>query len=501
MAGSLPTHSVLLDLPFEVLADVCQHLILHDLVRIAATCKHFRHSDGDLETAELPTKLPVITALRELAFPRGGQTPSTRPTGCSESWVAYLARCARQRRRRETPPIAAGLQHTLFVNATARLLLCGEGAAEGHEAAWSNTFITISVAAMAEVQFRSVAAGSCHSLALSKDGRVFSWGWNGNGQLGQGDKLDRLSPTLVEGLEGVRGVAAASHHSLGVTHSAAVFRWGCDFLREWRRSFRPIIVEGLGGVRVRQVYAGTGLAFATGEDGELFSWGQGRFGLLGHGDTQVQPSPKRVEAARGVRMRSVSVGVWHALALAEDGLVYAWGGNPLGLLLGNPEVENELLLKPVEALRGVRVGSVAAAQYRSYALADTGELWAWGSEHPRVPPLGHGGLLTPCFLPKPIESLQNVKVDAVSAAQGHTPWRWRTTGVCTCGATRMQPSRARSVWALQSVMWGCACTRRSASRRCVWRVGGGDCTATGSTLFGRSTKRCAMCVCVCVRRK
>jgi hypothetical protein len=78
----------LLDLPLEVLADVCLQLDLRDLVRIAAVCRRFRHGDGGLETAELPTKSPVVTALRPLVFPRAELVPSTRPIGCSESWVA-----------------------------------------------------------------------------------------------------------------------------------------------------------------------------------------------------------------------------------------------------------------------------------------------------------------------------------------------------------------------------------------------------------------------------
>jgi alpha-tubulin suppressor-like RCC1 family protein len=119
------------------------------------------------------------------------------------------------------------------------------------------------------------------------------------------------------------------------------------------------------------------LAFAIGEARQLFSWGGGDYGCLGHGDTQDQPMPKRVEALRGVRVSSVSAGLWHVMALAEDGLVYAWGMNEGRVLLGNPGVEREMLPKPIEALRGVRVGSIAAAAFGSYAVADTGEVWAW----------------------------------------------------------------------------------------------------------------------------
>jgi E3 ubiquitin-protein ligase HERC2 len=188
------------------------------------------------------------------------------------------------------------------------------------------------------------------------------------------------------------------------------------------KALRPVAVEGFGGVLVRRVCAGYGADLAIGEDGEVFSWGIGQYGALGHGDTRDQPLPKRVEALRGVRVSSVSVGGEHALALTEDGLVYAWGANGERALLGNPDVERELLPKPVEALRGVRVGSISAGINRGYAVADTGELWAWGYDSGRVgvPPLGHGGQTNGCAVPTPIESMRGIKVDAVAGSEGHT---------------------------------------------------------------------------------
>jgi alpha-tubulin suppressor-like RCC1 family protein len=79
-----------------------------------------------------------------------------------------------------------------------------------------------------------------------------------------------------------------------------------------------------------------------------------------------------------------------------------------------------VLPKPVEALRGGRVGNVAAGNHRNYAVAHTGELLAWGYDGRfRAPPLGHGEL-EDCPLPKPIESLRGIKVDAVATGQHHT---------------------------------------------------------------------------------
>jgi hypothetical protein len=155
------------DLPLELSSAVCLQLDLRDLVRFAAVCRRFRYCDGGLETLELPTESPVVAVLREHAFPGGEMVPSTHPTGCSESWVAYLARCARQRRCLEAPPIAAGAMHSLFVDAAGRLLTCGTGPAAGHGDAHDIDFEPAPVAAMVAIRVRSVAAGLEHSLALS----------------------------------------------------------------------------------------------------------------------------------------------------------------------------------------------------------------------------------------------------------------------------------------------------------------------------------------------
>jgi alpha-tubulin suppressor-like RCC1 family protein len=275
---------------------------------------------------------------------------------------------------------------------------------------------------MADVWMRSVAAHSNHSLALDWDGRVYSWGKNEYGQLGHGDGPGRRSPALVEGLEGVRGIATDCNRSLAVTQWGAVFHWGKSFLPEAENELRPTIVEGFEGVRVRRVSAGLGAIFAIGENGRVFLWGDGFFALSTHDDTRLlyPPfQPKRVEGLRGVRVSSIAVGRYHALALAEDGLVYAWGENAYGVTLGNPHVQWELLPTPVEALHGVFVGGIAAAGLRSYAVTDTCEVWAWGRDRGDNPPLGHGAEME-CPLPKVIESLRGVKVDAVATGGIHT---------------------------------------------------------------------------------
>jgi alpha-tubulin suppressor-like RCC1 family protein len=67
----------------------------------------------------------------------------------------------------------------------------------------------------------------------------------------------------------------------------------------------------------------------------------------------------------------------------------------------------------------VRVGNIAAASWRSYAVTETGELWAWGCDSQFLSPLGHDEKMNGP-VPKRIQSLRGVKVDAVATSSHHT---------------------------------------------------------------------------------
>jgi len=134
----------------------------------------------------------------------------------------------------------------------------------------------------------SVSAGDFHSLALTADGAVWSWGWGDESRLGHGDEqLVQLLPKKVEALAGERVVAV----SAGDCHSLALTA-----------------------------------------DGAAWSWGYGEDGQLGHGDWQDQLLPKKVEAFAGQHVVAVSVGGTHSLALTADGAVWSWGWGTYGKL-------------------------------------------------------------------------------------------------------------------------------------------------------------------------
>ena len=74
----------------------------------------------------------------------------------------------------------------------------------------------------------AVSAGADHSLAITADGAVWSWGGGVSGKLGHGDQQDQLLPKKIEAFAGRRVVAvsAGREHSLATTADGAVFTWG-----------------------------------------------------------------------------------------------------------------------------------------------------------------------------------------------------------------------------------------------------------------------------------
>ena len=97
---------------------------------------------------------------------------------------------------------------------------------------------------------------------------------------------------------------------------------------------KPRLVEALKAKRVRDVACGSSHSAAITSSGELYTWGCGEYGRLGHGDNITQLRPKQVKALAGQRVIQVACGSRDAqtLALTDEGLVYSWGDGDFGKL-------------------------------------------------------------------------------------------------------------------------------------------------------------------------
>ncbi|TYK49340.1 RCC1-like domain-containing protein [Actinomadura decatromicini] len=169
-----------------------------------------------------------------------------------------------------------------------------------------------------------VAVGGQHGLALLNDGRVAAWGHNDLGQLGDGTRQDRLTPTLVSGVEGeghlggVIALAAAEKNNYALRKDGTVVAWGNNTagqLGDGTLTLRtsPVHVvdeDGDGKLRgAAQVFAGEAYGAAILTDGTPLTWGAGGSGQLGSGRRAARSRPGKVATSLGgAPGKSVSAG-------------------------------------------------------------------------------------------------------------------------------------------------------------------------------------------------
>lgn len=134
----------------------------------------------------------------------------------------------------------------------------------------------------------SVAAGGDHSLAVASSGNIYAWGANGFGQLGDGTTVERYTPVLVNLPTGVtvQAVAAGFYYSVALTSTGRVYAWGSNGRGELgegttaARSTSPVLVGLPDSVTIVRVLAGINYVFAMAIDGAIYSWGANDYGKL-----------------------------------------------------------------------------------------------------------------------------------------------------------------------------------------------------------------------------
>jgi len=245
-----------------------------------------------------------------------------------------------------------------------------------------------------------VSAGSLHGVAVLDDGTVWTWGNNGNGELGDGGASGSRSLTAVQVLgvggsgvlSGIRTVSGGGRHTLAVTDSGSLLAWGGNDYDELGTgeeggSNVPVSVQGLNSTGtfsgVRAVTAGGksgvggGHSIGVRSDG-VWGWGRNTVGQLGIGsETQVDyPNP----VTRFAHITAIDSGSQFTLALDQDGYVWSWGYNYYGQLGDGTETNRSTPVRVKgEGGSGYLSGITAIAAGGSHALAANGtNAWGWG---------------------------------------------------------------------------------------------------------------------------
>jgi alpha-tubulin suppressor-like RCC1 family protein len=230
--------------------------------------------------------------------------------------------------------IAAGYYHSLARKSDGTVWAWGRNSnGQLGNNGTSNQWVAVQVTGLAGAS--AVAGGESHSLALKSDGSVvWAWGYNGNGQLGDGTNTERHSNVAVTGLTGtVTAIACGAQHSLALKSDGTVWAWGGGWLGQLGNGTTmnvnvPVQVTGLAGITA--IAAGNSHNLALDSNKDVWAWGTNQFGQLGNGSLLSSNVPVKVSGLTGIT--AIGAGAAFSLAVKSDGTVWAWGSGESGQL-------------------------------------------------------------------------------------------------------------------------------------------------------------------------
>ncbi|CAN1256387.1 PH, RCC1 and FYVE domains-containing protein 1 [Linum perenne] len=243
-----------------------------------------------------------------------------------------------------------------------------------------------------------IACGERHVTLVTRQGEIFSWGEEHGGRLGHGHERNFSRPRLVEVLAvtNVEFVACGEHHTCAVASSGDLYTWGDGSYNAGLLGhgsdvshWIPKRVSGaLEGLQVITIACGSWHSALATSSGKLFTFGDGAFGVLGHGDQESVPYPKEVQLLSGLRTMKVACGVWHTAAIVEvmgqpgasmsSRKLFTWGDGDK-YRLGHGNKETYLLPTCVSSLIDYNFHQLACGHTMTMALTTSGHVFTVGS--------------------------------------------------------------------------------------------------------------------------
>lgn len=318
--------------------------------------------------------------------------------------------------------VSCGYRHTALVTHDRRLYTFGYGECGrlGHgteESRHEPTLVTyfsslIDSIGVDEGGVASVSCGREHTMVVLANGDLFGFGWAEAGRLGTGETESSLYPSRVARLQGqTRDVACGREHTLALTRTGQVYAFGAGFGGRLGNGSEkdaelPIQVQCLDEVTIAQIDAGECHSCAVSDKGEVFTWGFGASGALGHGTRDnclvptkvfgpwIQADTRGSDEANATSVASIACGSYHTLVSTTGGALYGWGDAAAGQLGDEHlDVEDMVVLTPQKIRLPGRTTSsgirqITCGTFTSALCTQDGKLYTWGS-----PEAGNGAKL------------------------------------------------------------------------------------------------------------
>lgn len=246
-----------------------------------------------------------------------------------------------------------------------------------------------------------ISAARFHSMALTSNGTIYTWGRNDGGALGDGTTSDRSKPVKVLQPKSVPSDFRFTQISMGYQHSVALgsdgnaYAWGNNGNGElgigynWGNKTTPVKVLPPAGApadfRYTQIGAGYGYTAALGSDGNAYAWGSGDCGHLGTDDHGSRSRAGKVKTPAGTnpdfRFTRITVAEHSVFALGSDGNAYAWGKNSDGQLGDGTESQRWTPVKVMKPSSSPEITytQISCIYGSTLALGSDGNAYGWGA--------------------------------------------------------------------------------------------------------------------------
>jgi len=209
--------------------------------------------------------------------------------------------------------------------------------------------------------------------------------------------------------EKIKDIAAGSNHCLAFDIASQVYSWGngqggrLGHGDETGQNM-PKLIEAFKDMRILMIECGETSSAALSGKNEIYMWGSGNYGRLGNGSTADVLLPTKVEDLSDQKVDDISIGSTHAMCILRNGKGKVWGQGKHGKLgLEGIADRNFSLPKDLVLLEKERLFQVAAGPFHSMALTEEGDLFTWGNA--KDGKLGYESMLANVILPTKIKDI------------------------------------------------------------------------------------------------
>jgi alpha-tubulin suppressor-like RCC1 family protein len=242
-------------------------------------------------------------------------------------------------------------------------------------------------------EWTMVSVGDEHVCGVTTSGAAYCWGYNDDGQLGNGTYGDTLEdgPSLVAGGINWASISAGVGHTCGLSTSGVAYCWGADSEDGDPAGQLGNGSVGIGSSNVPNAVVG-GLSFTALDAGDFhtcgvtvggdgYCWGEGSSGQVGNGDSDFENQTPMLVAGE-LEWSYIDAGDDHTCGVTTSGAAYCWGNNGDGEL-GDGDPDNDSANTPQEVIGGYTFNQVITNGFEggnhSCGIAMNYIAYCWGN--------------------------------------------------------------------------------------------------------------------------